>query len=185
MHRTLALLALSLATSAMGQSQFDPGSYIQSKEAQPELREGEVIVKGVKYKVFKSAAGNLYVPAVDTVTKSDLERSLCANQIPVLLEKCAPDDGPCMQRNRDHMTAEVTVVRADAPLGANTKAYAEIIGTTIQKKCGDVAPTYFAPLSLKPEVGIEYKDTHQRDPNTYKLFYNPVTRPALGFKSEF
>jgi hypothetical protein len=148
------------------------------------VHEGEAVIKGVKYKVFVSPAGTLLVPDVTNNSKPDLERGLCANEIPQLLEKCAPADAACIQRNKDRMTSEVTVVRAETPLAENTKAYAEIIGTTIKNRCGNAGPTYFAPFSWKPEIGVEYKDTKQRDPTTYKI-YNDGLKPQVGFKSEF
>jgi len=186
--KTLFLL-VTFAGTSYGQTpvdpQFDPATFIQSRENHPEIHEGLVKIKGLEYRVFKSEFGTLYVPTLENFDRQNFDGSLCANEVSAQqLEKCSPDDIGCFRRNRDRITSEVTVIRADTPLTEHTKAYAEIIGMTIQRKCSEVGPAYFTPVLLRPEAGIEYKDTEQRDPTAYKV-YMQGPKPGLGFKSEW
>ncbi len=175
------------APKARADDAFNPSSFIQSKEAekaQAEVTFGEVFIKGVRYKVFRTAVGTLYVPKVTGLSKDDIDRGLCANEIPVILEKCLPSDEGCSQRNREHMTQDVTVARVDTPMGADMKAYAEWVTLTVRKRCGDVNTTYFTPIPKTPEIGVEVKGGTERDPRTYKV-YNQGLKPQVGFKTEW
>jgi hypothetical protein len=179
--------ALLSAPGARAGDAFDATGYLQRKaaEAAPAevVREDVVVIKGVRYRRLRAAAGTVYVPET-TSTPASLETGLCANEIPIFLETCGPDDASCRQRNRDRLTNEVTVVRAEQVIAPHTKAYAEVLTLATRKSCNVGAPSYLVPLVVKPEIGIEWKDEKKRQPTTYKLF-NEGLKPNVGLRTEW
>ena len=185
--RYVATFFFTFALPAAFADEFDPTTYLKEQEVTTSpatLTQSDVVIKGVPYHVLRSSAGILFLPKMERPTKDDLEKGLCANQIPYDLDKCGLDDHVCEQRNHDRMTEEVTIVRAETPISGSLMAYAEIVGETIRRKCGDVSATYFSPLSLKPEVGVSWKGGTDRQPTTNKV-YIPWLYRGLGFKSEW
>ncbi len=173
---------------------YDPSVYLKDKPAEtapaPDAAvESHVVLNGVRYRRFSSDFGAILVPDLTHVDKAMLEAAACEAPRATTIEKCFKEDpfyDECMKRREERERADgsVTVARAETRLSANVKAYAEAILTTIRRKCGyDPAP---APqkLDIRPELGIEFKDEHKRNPTTYKV-YTPGLGKALGFKSEF
>jgi hypothetical protein len=170
--------------------QFDPTSYLRERvPADPgppkveDVKESEAVVKGVRYRVLRAGPATVFLPKTGEQAKPDLERALCLNDLPVALEKCTPKDDACFGRNRDRLTEQVSIVRAEVPLQGSLVAYAAVLGDTIKRRCGGVDEVYFTGARFTPEIGVSWKGGPERQPTTYSI-YNQLFR-GLGFRADF
>lgn len=185
----------SSATVASGQ--YDPTAYLEKEvetaPAAATLTEGDVTLDGVRYRRFAVGAAAILVPDFTRVDKASLERAQCEGPgIPTSQEICQPGDAECWKRQaeREKDTNHVAT-RAEFKISDKWKAYASLILTTIRNKCGSTAylpkqpnTVEASPNLIRPELGIEYRDEHKRDPTTYRIF-NQGTQKALGFGASF
>ena len=153
-------------------SPFNPQDYIQKKEldsasaaAAAEVKEGRVVVDGVRYRVFKTSSGRILVPHVDSFSASDLDKATCA-------------------QGTDPVR-EATFVKAERPLTTKATAYAEVIQKTIVARCyGDASPGPKEAWAPKGEIGVRIKDSDKPGSPSVKIF-NEGAKPNVGVGAEF
>lgn len=153
-------------------SPFNPQDYIQKKEldsanaaAGAEVKEGRVVVDGVRYRVFKTSSGRILVPHVDGFSAADLDKATCA-------------------QGTDPVR-EATFAKVEKPLTSKATAYAEIIQKTIVARCyGDASPGQKEAWAPKGEIGVRIKDSDKPGSPSVKIF-NEGAKPNVGVGAEF
>jgi hypothetical protein len=130
------------------------------------VKEGFLIKHGIKYRVFRSDSGAIYLPTLERITAADIEKSLCLG-------------------NEGGTDREKVIMEANVNIKEDFKLYSAIIMNTIKTKCGGHVVQQPVGASATPalEIGLE-KETKGPVKRTYKI-YNRNLAPNIGFRSEF
>lgn len=167
------------AEYGMAQDRFNPTDFLMNREfetkstLEQKIQEGLVVIKGIPYYEFKNRNGAIYLPKVTDLKEADFEKAICGNTSPL--------DGAKENRER-----KATVASAQKNLSAKTVVFAQLITSTIKKKCGaaELESGASIPLEQAFEVGVKVDTGTELRPSSIKIF-NTNLLPNIGVRKDF
>jgi hypothetical protein len=153
------------------------------------LRQSVVTIDGRPYYKFQSGRGAIIVPKVDHLSRAELERAVCNEDLKAVCDptKGGPEDPERAKLCQAEGLREAMLAHAEYELSDGVALYAGSIMQTIQRSCGgDGKVPNAKALQAAFEIGVERRSKDPRHPGSEKVYVRPLPlKPEVGVGVSF